>query len=130
MARKEEARTRMIVGLFVMILSVVALISLFLIGQTEGSWKPKTEISTDFRTISGLRRGSPVQLAGVEIGTVSAINFVERISGAGTAGAATTATRSCSARPPSSARSSSRTRPRASTRRACRRRIAPRTRSA
>ncbi len=78
MARKEEARTRMIVGLFVVVLSITAFVSLFLIGQTEGTWKPKTEISTDFRTITGLRRGSPVQLAGVEIGTVSAINFVER----------------------------------------------------
>jgi ABC-type transporter Mla subunit MlaD len=78
MARKEEARTRLVVGLFVVVLSIVAFISLFLIGQTEGTWKPKTEITTDFRTISGLRRGSPVQLAGVEIGNVSAINFVER----------------------------------------------------
>ena len=51
---------------------------MFLIGQAEGTWEEKVPVYTDFRTISGLRRGSPVQLAGVEIGTVDAINFVER----------------------------------------------------
>ena len=78
MARKDEARTRMIVGMFVVILSVTAFVSLFLIGQTEGTWKPKTEISTDFRTITGLRRGSPVQLAGVEIDPAQAELFDSR----------------------------------------------------
>src|SRR5689334_24294771 len=78
MARRNEARTRLIVGGFVISLGVLLFVSLFIIGQTEGTWETKTTIHTDFKTITGLRRGSPVQLAGVEIGKVSAIKFVTR----------------------------------------------------
>lgn len=76
-SRRSEQRIRVVVGLFVVALSAVAFGSLFLIGQKEGTWESKTTISTHFNTITGLRRGSPVQLAGVEIGNVSAVNFVE-----------------------------------------------------
>ncbi len=78
MARERETRTKLIVGLFVTILAALGFVSLFLIGQAEGTWADKVPVYTDFRTISGLRRGSPVQLAGVEIGTVDAISFVVR----------------------------------------------------
>ena len=78
MARERERRTRLIVGLFVTTMAALGFVSLFLIGEAEGTWEEKVPVYTDFRTISGLRRGSPVQLAGVEIGTVDAINFVER----------------------------------------------------
>ncbi len=73
--RKSDARTRLIVGSFVVVLGIAGFVSLFIIGQIEGAWESKTTISTDFKTITGLRKGSPVQLAGVEIGTVSAIEF-------------------------------------------------------
>lgn len=78
MSRKSEARTRLVVGLFVLSLGVLLFISLFIIGQSEGTWERKTTITTDFRTITGLRRGSPVQLAGVEVGRVQSIDFVNR----------------------------------------------------
>ena len=78
MARERESRTRLIVGLFITSLAAMGFVSLFVIGQAEGTWEDKVPVYTDFRTISGLRRGSPVQLAGVEIGSVDAINFVER----------------------------------------------------
>jgi ABC-type transporter Mla subunit MlaD len=75
--RKSDARTRVVVGLFVVALGIAGFISLFIIGQVEGAWESKTRITTDFKTITGLRKGSPVQLAGVEIGTVSSIDFIE-----------------------------------------------------
>jgi ABC-type transporter Mla subunit MlaD len=78
MARRSEARTRLVVGLFVLAMGVLLFISLFIIGQSEGTWESKTKIMTDFRTITGLRRGSPVQLAGVEVGRVQSIDFVNR----------------------------------------------------
>lgn len=76
-ARRSEARTRIVVGVFVVVLSALLFVSLWIIGQSEGTWEPKTAIRTDFRTITGLRKGSPVQLAGVEIGTVSSIDFID-----------------------------------------------------
>lgn len=78
MAREGEARVRFVVGLFVVVLLGLGFVSLFIIGQSEGMWKPRAEVRTDFRTITGLRKGSPVQLAGVEIGTVDAIQFSQR----------------------------------------------------
>jgi len=77
-SRKNEARVRVVVGLFVVALSALLFASLFIIGQSEGTWETKTQITTHFNTITGLRRGSPVQLAGVEIGNVSAVNFVTK----------------------------------------------------
>lgn len=73
---KQEARTKLTVGLFVTGLVLLGGASLFVIGQKEGTWDRKTTIQTDFKTITGLRKGSAVWLAGVEIGTVSAIEFV------------------------------------------------------
>lgn len=76
--RRNEARIRVVVGLFVVVLAILAFVSLFIIGQKEGTWEDKTIITTHFQTITGLRRGSPVQLAGVEVGNVSSINFINR----------------------------------------------------
>lgn len=76
MAKRNQSRVNIAVGVFVIIFLVVAGISLFIIGQSEGTWQSKTEIHTDFKTITGLRAGSPVQLSGVEIGTVKHIDFV------------------------------------------------------
>lgn len=75
-SRRSENRTRLMAGLLVVVGSAVLFVSLFIIGQSEGTWESKTVIKTDFRTITGLRKGSPVQLAGVEVGTVSSIDFV------------------------------------------------------
>lgn len=74
--RRSEARTKVVVGLFVVTMSVLAFVALLIIGQKDGAWEAKTKVFTDFRTITGLRRGSPVQLAGVEIGDVSSIDFI------------------------------------------------------
>ena len=48
------------------------------IGQSEGTWETKADLHSDFRTTSGLRKGSSVLLAGVEVGKVRSIDFVVR----------------------------------------------------
>jgi ABC-type transporter Mla subunit MlaD len=78
MARKAEQRTRFVVGVFVVVLAILLFISLFIVGQSEGTWESKATVHSDFRTITGLRKGSPVQLAGVEVGKVDSIDFVMR----------------------------------------------------
>jgi len=75
-SRRSDTRTRLVAGIFVVVFSMLLFASLFIIGQSEGTWETKTIIRTDFRTITGLRKGSPVQLAGVEVGTVASIDFV------------------------------------------------------
>jgi len=75
MARKRERQTQLLVGISVLVFVVLGAVSLFIIGQSEGTWKTKTTIVTDFGTITGLRAGSPVQLAGKEIGKVKDLAF-------------------------------------------------------
>ncbi|MBK8265901.1 MAG: hypothetical protein IPK80_31800 [Nannocystis sp.] len=77
MARKDERRLNIIVGVFVIAFGVLFMISLVLIGQGKGTFKQKVLIEADFRTVSGLKKGSPVQLEGIEIGVVEDRSFVE-----------------------------------------------------
>lgn len=77
MARRSSISPRAI-GLIVVALGLLLFGGLFVIGQQQAFWIRTTEISTDFRTITGLRRDSDVQLAGVRIGSVQAIDFVTR----------------------------------------------------
>ena len=72
---QEEAARRLRLGIIVVIASVLLFITLFLIGSSEYLLSSKAEVRADFRTITGLRKGSPVHLAGVEVGRVSAVDF-------------------------------------------------------
>jgi ABC-type transporter Mla subunit MlaD len=76
MARIDEEKRSLIVGT-----GVIAFGILFVIGvglfQSKGLFKTKVEISADFRQVSGLKPGSPVQLEGIEIGVVKERRFVE-----------------------------------------------------
>jgi phospholipid/cholesterol/gamma-HCH transport system substrate-binding protein len=75
--RKQEARLNLIVGSFVLGMGVLLVLSIFVIGQGKGTWKEKATIDADFRQVSGLKKGSPVQLEGIEIGVVQDREFVE-----------------------------------------------------
>ncbi len=75
--RKSEARLNIIVGLFVIGLGLTGVVSIFIIGQGKGTWKEKSLVYADFRQVSGLKKGSPVQLEGIEIGVVQDREFVE-----------------------------------------------------
>ncbi|MBA3549675.1 MAG: MCE family protein, partial [Nannocystis sp.] len=75
--RKQEARLNLIVGAFVIGMGALLVLSIFVIGQGKGTWKEKAEIAADFRQVSGLKKGSPVQLEGIEIGVVQDREFVE-----------------------------------------------------
>lgn len=77
-ARRNEARINTLVGIFVLSMGVLLLVSLFLIAAAEGLLEPKTSITSDFRTVGGLKIGSPVQLGGMKIGTVDGINLGSR----------------------------------------------------
>ncbi len=71
----DSIRRSFVVGLGVTSALVVAGTVTFFLGQGKGLVEAHATITTDFRSITGLRRGSPVQLSGVEIGQVRAIAF-------------------------------------------------------
>ena len=77
MARKDERRLNIIVGLFVFGFGALFMLSLIIIGMGKGTFKEKVVIDADFRSVSGLKKGSPVQLEGIEIGVVEDRSFVE-----------------------------------------------------
>lgn len=64
-------------GIVVVVLALVLFVLLFILGQARHIFSPKTEVYADFVTASGLREGSPVQLAGVKIGKVSGVDYVD-----------------------------------------------------
>jgi len=76
MARSESTRN-VIVGIGVFLGVIVFVIGVFLYNQGAARWKEKIAITADFRQVSGLRVGSPVQLEGIEIGKVSDRQFID-----------------------------------------------------
>jgi ABC-type transporter Mla subunit MlaD len=78
MAARDPTRYHRISGAIVVLIAVVLFGVLFVVGQREGTWEKRAQIYADFKTIAGLRRDSPVHLAGVEIGKVQSIDFVNR----------------------------------------------------
>lgn len=76
MANNDD-RLKMILGVSVAAAIVLFVTSVFVFGGNDAKWKETVEISADFRQVSGLRPGSPVQLEGIQIGTVVDRQFIE-----------------------------------------------------
>jgi phospholipid/cholesterol/gamma-HCH transport system substrate-binding protein len=63
------------VGVFVLAgLSAVGAV-IFLIGDERQLFSSKLKYSAEFEDVQGLRRGSPVRMGGVDIGTVTAVDY-------------------------------------------------------
>ncbi len=78
MAARDPTRYHRTTGVVVLLVAIVLFAVLFVVGQREGTWDKRDKVYADFKTIAGLRRDSPVNLAGVEIGKVQSIDFVNR----------------------------------------------------
>lgn len=74
---KKEFIVKFFAGVFFLIgLSAIFMV-IFTIGKDKGFTQPKFQVDVLFRNVGGLIEGAPVQLAGVNVGTVSDINFLE-----------------------------------------------------
>lgn len=65
------------VGLFVLSGIVLACIFIFSIGSEQQLFKDQYRLNTNFKDVGGLRVGAPIRLAGVDVGMVSEINFLD-----------------------------------------------------
>jgi phospholipid/cholesterol/gamma-HCH transport system substrate-binding protein len=63
------------VGLFLAFGILVAGFAIFAIGSQSGMFESKTTLYAYFSDVSGLVQGAPVRLAGLDVGTVSNIEF-------------------------------------------------------
>ena len=73
---EQTARRRLQLGGVVTLASLVLFVMLFFGRDAEKYLQSRTQVYVDFPTVTGLRRGSTVQLAGVAIGEVSRVDFV------------------------------------------------------
>lgn len=63
------------VGAFVLLGLLTAGAVVFLIGDERSLFKKKTVFETAFTDVEGLKRGSPVRMGGIDIGTVGNIDY-------------------------------------------------------
>jgi ABC-type transporter Mla subunit MlaD len=75
---------KLVAGIFFILgLSLIAG-AVFVIGIEKGLTEPRFEMNVLFHKVGGLMEGAPVRLSGVNVGTVSSIDFVpEEIDGRG-----------------------------------------------
>ncbi len=67
--------TELWVGIFVLASLVAGGAVLFIIGNQANLFTPKTEFEAAFKDADGLRAGSPIRIAGVDVGTVTEVHL-------------------------------------------------------
>ena len=67
------------VGTFLLMGLIALGAVVFLIGQERGLFRPKITLYAHFDNTSGLVAGAPVRLAGLDVGTVSAVSFPDAL---------------------------------------------------
>jgi len=72
-----RSRSNVTGGIVTLVVLTAAFLALVLGPRSKQLTAERVSVYADFRTIAGLREGSPVQLAGVDVGSVEAVNFVK-----------------------------------------------------
>ncbi len=72
-----RSRSNVMLGIGMLVLLALMFVAFVFGPRTKELTAERVSVYADFRTIAGLREGSPVQLAGVDVGAVEAVNFVE-----------------------------------------------------
>jgi ABC-type transporter Mla subunit MlaD len=75
---KKELLRKFLAGGFFVAGLVLILAVIFILGKDKGFAQPKFRVAVLFRDVGGLIDGAPVRLRGVNVGTVSDINFLDR----------------------------------------------------
>jgi len=65
------------VGLVILIAVTVLAVGTFVIGDKNNLFSRKNQYYVDFNSVSGLKPGSPVQLNGVDVGTIEKVDLPE-----------------------------------------------------
>ena len=72
-----NSKTQLRVGLFVSAALVLIAVLAFVVGAQQNLFTRKTEFVAIFETVDGLRPGSVVMVAGVNVGSIDSVEFME-----------------------------------------------------
>src|SRR5580704_2857503 len=61
------------VGLFVILGLALAMVAIFIIGDTRRLWESKVTYRAAFKDVAGLKPGAPVRMGGLDIGSVRSV---------------------------------------------------------
>jgi len=77
MARESERKRETLVGLFVLAAIGVAAFMVVMLGSEQRIFEKRFKLRAIFGNVSGMRVGAPVFVAGLSVGTVEKLKFVE-----------------------------------------------------
>lgn len=72
----KDNRRAILVGLFLALGLIVFIVGIFFLGGQQKTFSKSIHISAVFDDVQGLKQGNKVWFSGVQIGTISSINFV------------------------------------------------------
>lgn len=73
--KKQLMWSKLKAGIVVTIAFLLLLFTVFFAGGIESMFSPKIEIKAEIKDVRGLRKGSPVWISGIEIGSVKSIDL-------------------------------------------------------
>lgn len=76
MAKESERRREVITGVFVLLALAAAMLMVVILGAQQRIFEKRFRVNAIFGTVSGLRAGAPVFVAGVNVGSVDRLRFV------------------------------------------------------
>ncbi len=75
---KQDSIKKIIAGSFFLGGIVLIGFVIFILGRDKGLTQPKFQVTVYYRDVGGLAEGAPVRLAGVNVGNVQDISFLEK----------------------------------------------------
>lgn len=73
---KHTSSQKLRLGLFVILGTLLFIVSIYLIGQRQNMFKKTFTVSAHFQNVNGLQKGNNVRYSGIDIGTVKAISMI------------------------------------------------------
>ncbi|PIR16325.1 MAG: hypothetical protein COV46_08750 [Deltaproteobacteria bacterium CG11_big_fil_rev_8_21_14_0_20_49_13] len=75
-----KEKTQIKVGIFIFFGLILAMYVIFMLGGEKELFESRYKLIANFRDISGLRTGAPIQLAGLKVGFVDQVKFPESLA--------------------------------------------------
>lgn len=75
MFKPTDRKNYLISGIFISVLSLIVMVTIFMLNKENPFFSNKIYIKTDVKSAQNLKDGAGVQLRGIKVGSVSEINF-------------------------------------------------------